>query len=61
MIKNTLFKEIKEMVRDGRIRLAFLIVFCLIGVTLWIRTDHYDNLNYEYKTATIVEREVWDN
>lgn len=60
MILKTFIKEIKEMIRDGRIRLSFLIVILLLGVTLWIRIGHYHNINEQYKTATVSEREVWD-
>ena len=60
MITKTFIKEIKEMIRDGRVRLSFIIVILLLGVTLWIRIGHYHNINEQYKTATVSEREVWD-
>ena len=60
MITKTFIKEIKEMVRDGRVKLSFLIVVILLGVTLWIRIGHYQNINEQYKNATITEREVWN-
>ena len=60
MITKTFIKEIKEMNRDGRVRLSFLVVILLLGVTLWIRISHYHNINAQYKTAIISERQVWD-
>ena len=48
MITKTFIKEIKEMVRDGRVKLSFLIVIILLGVTLWIRIGHYQNINEQY-------------
>ena len=60
MITKTFIKEIKEMIRDGRARLSFIIVILLLGVTLWIRIGHYHNINEQYMTATVSEREVWD-
>ena len=60
MILKTFIKEIKEMIRDGRIRLSFLIVILLLGVTLWISIGHYQNINKQYNTSTVAEREVWD-
>ena len=48
------------MIRDGRIRSSFLIVILLLGVTLWIRIGHYQNINEQYNTSTVAEREVWD-
>ncbi|MEK9612838.1 MAG: DUF3526 domain-containing protein [Flavobacteriaceae bacterium] len=61
MIKKIFFKELKEMIRDGRIRLLFFIVICLTGLSLLIKINHYKEINRQYESATISEREVWDN
>jgi ABC-2 type transport system permease protein len=61
MIAKTFFKEIKELIRDGRVRLSVFIVLALLGVAIWVSKTHYENVNVQYASATAVEREVWDN
>ncbi len=61
MISRTFLKEIRELVRDGRVRLAFFIVILLLGVAVWISARQYENVNEQYKAAKTAERTIWDN
>ncbi|MEM9076193.1 MAG: DUF3526 domain-containing protein [Bacteroidota bacterium] len=61
MILKTFLKETKELVRDGRVRIAFVIVVFLLGIAIWISTKQYQNVNEQYASATSIERGLWDN
>lgn len=61
MIRKTFFKELKELRRDGRIQLAFVIVLLLLGVAVWVSTRQYQNVNDQYAIAKSAERDTWDN
>ncbi|MEM6721580.1 MAG: DUF3526 domain-containing protein [Bacteroidota bacterium] len=61
MILHTFRKETKELWRDGRVRIAFVIVLLLTAIAVFISTNHYENINAQYVEASANEREVWDN
>lgn len=61
MIGKTIKKEIKELFRDGRVRISIFIVLLLLGVAVWISSRQYQNTNQDYAAAKSSEREVWDN
>ncbi|MGD1947600.1 MAG: ABC transporter permease [Croceivirga sp.] len=61
MISKTFLKETKELFREGRVRIAFLIVLLLLGVAVWISVEQYQNTNEQYAAAKNAEREVWYN
>jgi len=61
MILKTFFKESKELLRDGRVRAAFVIVVLLLGIAVWISARQYQNINEQYAAAKTAEREIWDN
>ncbi|WP_430408861.1 ABC transporter permease [Kordia sp.] len=61
MILHTFKKETKELWRDGRVRIAFIIVLLLTAVAVIISTKHYNTVNEQYIEASANEREVWDN
>ncbi len=61
MISKTFYKETKELWRDGRIRIAFVIVILLLGVAVWISARQYNNVNEQYELAKTAERAIWDN
>ena len=61
MIRKTFFKETKESIRDGRVRIAFIIVILLLGVALWVSARQYKNVNEQYELAKSTERALWDN
>ncbi len=61
MIIKTFSKDIKELLRDGRVRIALFIVVLLMGVAIWISARQYQNVNQQYAIAKSAERAVWDN
>lgn len=61
MIQHTFKKEMKELWRDGRVRIAFIIVLFLTAIAVLISAKHYQNINKQYLEASSNEREVWDN
>ena len=61
MILHTFKKESKELFRDGRIRIAFVIVLLLTVVSVWISALNYKNINEQYTLAKTNERTLWDN
>ena len=61
MILKTLIKETKELMRDGSVRIAFVIVFLLLGAAVWISAGQYQRINEQYITTKTAERAVWDS
>ncbi|MEM9648908.1 MAG: DUF3526 domain-containing protein [Bacteroidota bacterium] len=61
MIQSTLIKELRELLRDGRVRISFLIVLLLIAVATWISKTQYTITNQQYQQADNEERAVWEN
>ncbi|MFS4446856.1 ABC transporter permease [Maribacter sp. 2307UL18-2] len=61
MISKTFFKETKELFREGRVRISLIIVLLLLGVSVWISTRQFQNVNAQYAMAKTSERDVWDN
>jgi len=61
MILKTFSKESKELWRDGRVRICFIIVLLLLGIATWISTKQFKNINEQYETATVTERTLWDS
>ena len=61
MILKTFLKETKELLREGRVRIAFVIVILLLGIAVWISAKQYQNVNQQYESATTIERGLWDN
>ncbi len=61
MIWKTFIKETKELLRDGRVRIAVIIVLLLLATATWISTQQYKNVNEQYETAKNAERDIWDN
>lgn len=61
MISKTFLKEMKEMLREGRVRVAFLIVLLLLGIAIWISTKQYQSVNEQYAEGKTAERAIWDN
>ena len=61
MTRKTLIKEIKELFRDGRVRIAMIIVVLLMGFSIWISARQYQNINEQYEVAKTAERAIWDS
>ncbi len=60
MIRGTLLKELKEFVRDGRIRISFVIVLLLLVAATWISKNQYQETNQQYLRAASSERNLWE-
>ncbi|WP_438710053.1 ABC transporter permease [Aquimarina muelleri] len=60
-MKNTLIKELKELFRDGRIRLAGGIVILLLGMAVWISSSQYHKIKQQNKISEAHERENWED
>ncbi|MEX0361999.1 MAG: ABC transporter permease [Allomuricauda sp.] len=60
MIRSTFLKELKELSRDGRVRISFLIVVLLMAVATWISKSQYTTINEQYKEAETAERHIWE-
>ena len=61
MIKKTALKEIKESLREGRIKIALLLVLLLLGAATFISSRQYSTINEQYLAAREAERAIWDN
>lgn len=60
MTRKTFSKETKELMREGRIRIAVGVVLCLLGLAVWISARQYQNVNHQYEMAKSSERDIWD-
>lgn len=54
-------KEITEMLRDGRFRVAGMILFVLLGTALLLGWQHYREVNAQHQAAQRGTRENWLN
>ena len=61
MIFKTFLKETKELLRDGRIRIALILVIALLGMAVWISARQYAHVNAQHAAASAAERAIWDN
>lgn len=61
MIRVIAHKELKEMLRDGRFRVAATIVFALLVAALFVGWNHYRTVNAERAAAQARSREQWEN
>jgi len=61
MIVKTWKKELKEMLREGRVRVSLIIVIALMIVAVFISKKQYENVNSQYELARTTERALWDD
>ena len=61
MIKKTWLKESKELFREGRVKIALVLVLLLLGVAVGISARQYQNVNEQYAVTKMAERDIWDN
>jgi ABC-2 type transport system permease protein len=52
-------KELREMVRDGRLRAAGLIVLVLLSAALLLGWRNYRNIDAQHKSAQQATRQQW--
>ncbi|MCL6273492.1 DUF3526 domain-containing protein [Muricauda sp. 2012CJ35-5] len=60
MIRGTFLKELKELTRDGRVRISFIIVLLLLLAATWISKNQYEQTNEQHHQAETSERDIWE-
>lgn len=60
-MKNIIFKELKELIRDGRFKISMIITFVLLIIAGVTGFDQYKTTNEQYKTSVQKERGIWDS
>ncbi|MFY0630235.1 MAG: DUF3526 domain-containing protein [Flavobacteriaceae bacterium] len=61
MISQIVKKEMKEILRDGRFKISFLIVVFLLVMALFITSGQYKSVNEQYENAKKSERVAWES
>lgn len=59
-MKHTLIKELKELFRDGRIRLVGGIVLLLLAMAVWISSSQYSKIKQQNQISENHERDNWE-
>lgn len=52
MIKRTLLKELKELFRDGRIRITIGVIVLLLGTAIWVSGSQYIEAKANFEAFT---------
>lgn len=61
MIKKIAYKELKEILREGRMHVAFVIICLLFLLALFGAYQHYAALKQQHDEATLSMRNQWEN
>lgn len=59
-MKNIIFKELKELVRDGRFKIVIGITLVLLVIATITGVSQYQKSNQQYLKSIDTEREVWE-
>ncbi len=59
MISKTFFKETKELFREGRFRIAAIVVFGLSLMAVWLSFNYYDSVQQQHSQAKENARKIW--
>jgi len=59
-MKNIIFKELKELTRDGRFKIAMGILLILLVIATITGINQYQKNNQQYLKSIETEREVWE-
>ena len=59
-MKNIIFKELKELTRDGRFKIAMGISLILLVIATITGINQYQKNNQQYLKSIETEREVWE-
>jgi ABC-2 type transport system permease protein len=59
-MKNIIFKELKELTRDGRFKIAIVISLILLIVATITGINQYQKNNQQYLESAETERKVWE-
>ncbi len=61
MISNIVKKELKETFRDGRFKVAAMIILTLAIVSIFLTVDQYKKVNEAHNEARVNERAAWES
>jgi len=59
-MKNIIFKELKELIRDGRFKLALIISLVLLVIATITGINQYQKNNDQYLESVNKERNIWE-
>jgi len=59
MIRKIAYKEIKELVREGRFRVTAVVVAALLLMSVWVSYTYYQAVNEQHKLAKANARAEW--
>ena len=59
MISKTFLKETKELFREGRFRIAAIVVFGLLLMAVWLSFNYYNSVQQQHSLAKENAREIW--
>lgn len=59
-MKNIIFKELKELTRDGRFKIALIITLILLAIATVTGINQYQKATQQYETSKSTERNVWE-
>lgn len=59
-MKNIIFKELKELTRDGRFKIAMSISLLLLVIATFTGVNQYKKATEQYEKSKNTEREVWE-
>lgn len=59
-MKNIIFKELKELTRDGRFKIAMVISLILLIIATITGVNQYQKSTQQYEKSMNIEREVWE-
>lgn len=59
-MKNIIFKELKELIRDGRFKITIVITFVLLVIATITGVNQYQKSNQQYIESVSKERTIWE-
>ncbi|MEO9572304.1 MAG: DUF3526 domain-containing protein [Polaribacter sp.] len=59
-MKNIIFKELKELIRDGRFKIALIISLILLMIATITGVNQYKKSNQQYLESVNKERNIWE-
>lgn len=59
-MKNIIFKELKELIRDGRFKITVIITIILLLIAAFTGINQYQKSNQQYKESVAKERMIWE-
>jgi len=59
-MKNIIFKELRELIRDGRFRITIVITLILLIIATLTGINQYQKNNQQYIESVSKERKIWE-